>query len=1286
MRNFYDIMTEKIRTLGKKRRVSRLICLLLAVVLLLTVVAGDFALTYAKPQESGMDGEMNEDPVAESQYQEDPVPFDEANPADNQVENNPGLETESASENTIEIMTDGQIAFYLSVNEAWTPLSVDETNLARYFFPKDTPTEEGVVDRDGYYLAAADLEAIFTDFGFREELIRGPESAFFAYQKLNDPMIEKTRDCVKLDGSWFIPILDTDEPSGVFFMPKEDIGGMPAPAEDFALSNTFYTVQVVDDNQYVYPAGYEPSVQYVPYGGSLSVQVLNAKNVEWACVDCNEAAVEGSVTDEGTVFFLQNVTSPYTLFPSARPAEDPGVKPGDSAVQPEEPGVKPEEPAVNPEDSAEKPEDPAVNPEDGGSQDPKEEPAPVEEGGKKPETGGESDVKNSSEQSDKSDQKPGEEPAVKPEEKPKDVDMTYEGMLGQGIAYKLEIRLKPEAERKAGAPVSFADSARPVFQVTENQFPSNEAYQKYIETNYPTCDPIQGLVFRFAFADGNQEIDLTNFDVKVVFTVPAPQETRTVKPAKDAKETLFRGYQAALLSEEGGAYATLAEKESLDDPAAPIALEAKLSGSGSFVLGLRSAANPQFTVEYYADLPLSRNRVPSQTSGNVIVTAKGDLPENRGDGINPTDSGLLQMPFREVSTGGGTVYYFDTVIERTKIYKEETFRYFNAPNLTYFNKLRENGNYQITKILVKQPGETDFTEYPKSVKFTNGAPTGGRVQIREGTILRLLYLPTTTSDIAVPTKAYDYDISDGKLYKSDNKNGSQFGQHPEYSTKTYSYTYQSGINNPRNYRPGGACKLAFGNANTGMGYDDDHFWDDTYWTSNKLNKFNPFGFKGCTFGLVTGLDLSYDVPSEGPAWGKLRYHGYVRAPKLFNEGPAIGKTVYDSTTNEYFNLHFDREGDAYTLKSMWMGDRARGTYVPAATDLDVFRHPVWYNGAVLQNIYSNEFWPMDIAKSAGAPGSPVGHDPMFGDYQTHFDYKRSYFGNGMPRALPYSDFGVNHNSYFGFQARITFRPSKDYLGPLNYFFFGDDDLWVFLDGKKIIDIGGVHSTVGQFVDLRSYMKPEDPDYDQEHTLHIFYTERGSSGSTCFMRFTLPSVSVAMPTYHSTSLTIEKDAVGAIDKDQEFEFQLDLKDANGTSNLVSDYSGTIYDEDGTTVETLLIEGGNMPYEFKLKDGQYMVVSYLPLGTKYTVTEVVAGSPGFRTSYGINGGALTEGLVAAGDIPTTEGAHVLFRNFRPSALPQTGGIGTIGFYLGGAALLTAAGALGRRRKWKTAEKKK
>ena len=118
----------------------------------------------------------------------------------------------------------------------------------------------------------------------------------------------------------------------------------------------------------------------------------------------------------------------------------------------------------------------------------------------------------------------------------------------------------------------------------------------------------------------------------------------------------------------------------------------------------------------------------------------------------------------------------------------------------------------------------------------------------------------------------------------------------------------------------------------------------------------------------------------------------------------------------------------------------------------------------------------------------------------------------LNKELPsYEESERGNNNYFGMRYDVTFKIG-DYVGPLNYKFTGDDDLWVVLDGKKIvIDLGGIHSAATGNVDLWQYIGDKEnlteAQKQQTHTLTILYMERGAGASNCEMKFTLPSAKI-----------------------------------------------------------------------------------------------------------------------------------------------------------------------------------
>lgn len=124
----------------------------------------------------------------------------------------------------------------------------------------------------------------------------------------------------------------------------------------------------------------------------------------------------------------------------------------------------------------------------------------------------------------------------------------------------------------------------------------------------------------------------------------------------------------------------------------------------------------------------------------------------------------------------------------------------------------------------------------------------------------------------------------------------------------------------------------------------------------------------------------------------------------------------------------------------------------------------------------------------------------------------------VPRSEKSDD--SDHNYFFGMRYDVTFKIG-DYVGPLDYTFSGDDDLWVVLDGKHIvIDLGGIHQAATKKVNLKKYVEGEDK--EKEHTLTILYMERGAYRSNCQMEFTLPSARISEVTnVPTTDLVLKK---------------------------------------------------------------------------------------------------------------------------------------------------------------------
>lgn len=308
-------------------------------------------------------------------------------------------------------------------------------------------------------------------------------------------------------------------------------------------------------------------------------------------------------------------------------------------------------------------------------------------------------------------------------------------------------------------------------------------------------------------------------------------------------------------------------------------------------------------------------------------------------------------------------------------------------------------------------------------------------------------------------------------------------------------------------------------------------------TLNKYSSKNS-GYGGATFGLASGLNSD----------GTICYSDWIVAPKIFNDGDANGKQTYANSS-----LTFERVGDTYTLSAATL--KNSNGQSNTLSGLQYFFNPSPYSGKTHTHIFTNNFWPMDPA--AGRTDALWGQHGNPGSFQG-FVENNNYGWSDLAANFPGSDDGRAHNWFFGMNFAISFNLTADYEGPLEYYFFGDDDLWVFLDGQLVCDIGGVHSSIGEFVNLRDYLPVGS---SGQHTLSFFYTERGASGSTCWMSFTLPSVSSATTAQDTGSLQIKKsvadtsgaDFSGEEYKGEEYKFKVELLTGENGSALNQTFS-------------------------------------------------------------------------------------------------------------------------------------
>ena len=199
------------------------------------------------------------------------------------------------------------------------------------------------------------------------------------------------------------------------------------------------------------------------------------------------------------------------------------------------------------------------------------------------------------------------------------------------------------------------------------------------------------------------------------------------------------------------------------------------------------------------------------------------------------------------------------------------------------------------------------------------------------------------------------------------------------------------------------------------------------------------------------------------------------------------------------------------------------------------------------------------------------------------------------------------NYHFGMSFLADFVMPED--GKYNnkncvFEFSGDDDLWVYIDGKLVLDLGGIHSVSKGKIDFTNqkviYESPTNNngtlcknsreesfelEAKEQHTLKVFYLERGAAKSNCKIMFNLPTINDDMKgdfTFDKLDSATKDPVSGA-----EFTLYSDAQFSNIVQKAESTVDGKVTFKDLATGVYYLKETG-APAGYKSNEDTYKLI--------------------------------------------------------------------------------------------------
>lgn len=249
-------------------------------------------------------------------------------------------------------------------------------------------------------------------------------------------------------------------------------------------------------------------------------------------------------------------------------------------------------------------------------------------------------------------------------------------------------------------------------------------------------------------------------------------------------------------------------------------------------------------------------------------------------------------------------------------------------------------------------------------------------------------------------------------------------------------------------------------------------------------------------------------------------------------------------------------------------------------------------------------------------------------YDRPFDRGQDGHGDFMPLEQLKED----KEYYYGMTVGFNFiQPNNGLVNgkQMMFEFSGDDDVWVFIDGKLVLDIGGIHGAtkgsinfatgdvkvegvvktgesgisggIGQNTTLKNIFGLNNRTFSNytEHRLEFIYLERGAGESNCNLKFNIQTIP-------KDGITVQKQ-IDNYDEgaytDVEFQFKLYLENQDRPDSYYQVTDGTYEVKRSGSANGQILNLKDSGGIFKLKHGEMAIFEQLAqVGTKYYVQEI------------------------------------------------------------------------------------